>query len=143
GFGLNNTELFLGHYLPDMEWGLVVEEFATHTLHLRAPIALGNGFLHVLEETGMLGLAGFLCFVIGGLVNGLRSLAKTAGAPRALCFGMLIGVIGALAEQIVDTPLWVDPVLYTFTLFFGLLNIAGSLFARENSTALTSIPRAA
>lgn len=131
GFGLNNTEIFLGYYLPEMEWGLVTEEFASRTLHLRAPIALGNGFLHVAEETGILGLIAFLFFVTGGAVVGLRSVARTAGEERAVCVGLLIGILGALAEQVVDTPLWVDPVLYTFTLYIGLLNIAASLFKRS------------
>jgi hypothetical protein len=127
GFGLNNTAIHLGEYLPEMEWGLVTQEFASRTLHLRAPIALGNGFLHVAEETGILGLAGFLLFVLGALFSGLRSVAATCGEHRAVCIAMLVGVFGCLAEQVADTPLWVDPVLYTFTLYFALLNIAAPL----------------
>jgi putative inorganic carbon (HCO3(-)) transporter len=134
GFGLNNTAIHLGEYLPEMEWGLVTEEFASRTLHLRAPIALGNGFLHVAEQTGILGLIGFLLFVLGGLFSGLRSAAATSGEQRAVCIGMLVGILGCLAEQVADTPLWVDPVLYTFTLYFALLSIAAPLFGSPKAT---------
>ncbi|MCX6623461.1 MAG: O-antigen ligase family protein [Acidobacteria bacterium] len=46
-----------------------------------------------------------------------------------LCLGLVAGMIGALGEQIIDTPLWVDPNLYIFTLFAGMLCIAPQLFA--------------
>jgi len=45
----------------------------------------------------------------------------------------MIGMLGALGEQFVDTPLWVDPVLFTFMLFFGMLNVAGFLFAKAGT----------
>ena len=131
GFGLNNTSLYLGKYLPDMEWGLVTEEFATHTLHLRAPISLGNGFLYIAEQTGLLGLSTFILLVIGGLLAGARAVVKTTGVPRAACLGMTVGMLGALAEQLIDTPLWVDPVLYMFVLFIAMLNIAPALFGPQ------------
>ena len=136
GFGLNNTEIYLGQYLPEMEWGLVTEEFASRTLHLRAPIALGNGFLHVAEETGILGLLAFLVFVTGGLTAGVRSVVRSMGERQAVCLGLVIGMLGALAEQMVDTPLWVDPVLYTFTLYIGLLSLAPPLLAASTPTPL-------
>ncbi|HEV2446174.1 MAG TPA: O-antigen ligase family protein [Candidatus Sulfopaludibacter sp.] len=128
GFGLNNTAVYLGQYMPEMEWGLSTEEFASRELHLRAPITLGNGFLHVLEETGVLGFLGFLLLVLGAFVTGFRAMARTAGEPRAVCFALMVGILGALAEQVVDAPLWVDPVLFTFVLFIGMLNVAGALF---------------
>jgi len=119
-----------------MEWGLVTEEFASRTLHLRAPIALGNGFLHVAEETGILGLLAFLVFVTGGLTAGVRSVVRSMGERQAVCLGLVIGMLGALAEQMVDTPLWVDPVLYTFTLYIGLLSLAPPLLAASTPTPL-------
>ena len=135
GLGLNNTELHFVKYLPEMDWALVTEDFATHTLHLRAPVALGNGFLHVAEETGLLGLGAFLFFVVGALGVGMRSLARTGGEHRAVCLGLMVGILGALGEQFVDTPLWVDPNLYTFALSIGLLSVAAPLFSRGRRTA--------
>jgi len=128
GFGLNNTAVYLGQYLPDMEWGLTTEEFASRTLHLRAPVVLGNGLMHVIEETGILGFLAFLLLVFGAFVSGFRSMALTEGEHRAVCWALLVGILGALAEQLIDAPLWVDPVLYTFVLFIGMLNVAGPLF---------------
>jgi O-antigen ligase len=131
GFGLNNTSLHIGEFLPGMEWALSTEEFATRTLHLRAPVALGNGFLYVAEQTGILGLLGFLVMVTGGLIVGMRSVFRTSGECRAVCLALVVGVLGALAEQFVDTPLWVDPNLFTFVIFLGLLN--GAPTACEDS----------
>jgi len=138
GFGLNNTAIHFGKYLPQMEWALVTQEFAAHTLHLRAPVALGNGFLHVAEEIGIPGLIAFVIFVVGGLWNGVRSIVVTAGLQRAVCIGMVVGILGTLAEQVADTPLWVDPVLFTFILYFGMLNVAGSLFRHDRTPAAPS-----
>lgn len=128
GFGLNNTAVYLGQYLPEMEWGLVTEEFASRTLHLRAPVVLGNGFMHVVEETGILGAFTFALLILSGFVNGVRAIAQTSGEQQAVSVGLLIGICGALAEQLVDAPLWVDPVLYTFILFIALLNVAPYVF---------------
>lgn len=128
GFGLNNTAVYLGQYLPDLEWGLTTEEFASRTLHLRAPIVLGNGLMHVIEETGILGFLGFLLLVAGAFVAGFRSMAQTTGEHRAICWALMVGILGVLAEQLIDAPLWVDPVLYTFVLFIGMLSVAGPLF---------------
>jgi O-antigen ligase len=129
GLGLNNTAAYMGKYLPQMEWGLSIEEFASRTLHLRAPITLGNGFLHVAEETGIFGLLGFAVLVTGAFVSGWRAIIRTTGQHRAVCLALLVGILGVLAEQIIDTPLWVDPVLYTFALYIAMLNTASTLFA--------------
>jgi hypothetical protein len=135
GFGLNNTEVYMGKYFPELEWGLSTEDFASRVLHLRAPITLGNGFLHVAEETGILGFLGFVILVLGAFVSGFRSMARTTGEPRAVCLALMVGILGALAEQLVDTPLWVDPVLFTFILFIGMLNVAGVLFGTAGRSA--------
>lgn len=128
GFGLNNTVVHLPQYFPELEWGLITEEFATRTLHLRAPITLGNGLLHVVEETGIVGSLGFLILIMGTFVTGFRAMIGTAGEHRAVCFALLVGILGVLAEQIIDAPLWVDPVLYTFALYIAMLNVASTLF---------------
>jgi O-antigen ligase len=130
GFGLNNTAFYLPKYFPDMAWGLVTEEFAAHTLHLRAPIALGNGLLHVVEETGVLGFLGFLILIAGAFVSGFRSVARTAGEHRAVCLALMAGMGAVLCEQVIDAPLWVDSVLYTFVLYIGMLNVGGGLFEK-------------
>jgi O-antigen ligase len=138
GFGLNNTACYLVKYLPEFDWALSTEQFATRVLHLRAPISLGNGFLHLLEETGILGFLGFVVLVFGALVSGVRSVARTVGEPRAVCCGLMIGMLGVLGEQFVDTPLWVDPVLFTFVLFIGMLNVAGVLFPKAGAGGAVS-----
>lgn len=135
GFGLNNTAVYLGQYMPNLEWGLTTEEFASHTLHLRAPIVLGNGLLHVVEETGILGFLAFLLLLAGGGISGIRSMAVSSDEQRAICFALMVGMLGALGEQLIDAPLWVDPVLYTFVLYIGMLHVAGALFAREGRLA--------
>jgi hypothetical protein len=127
GFGLNNTAVHLPRYFPELDWGLVTEEFASRTLHLRAPITLGNGLQHVIEETGFVGFFGFLILIMGAFVSGFRAMIRTAGQHRAVCFALLVGILGVLAEQVIDAPLWVDPVLYTFALSLAMLNAAGSL----------------
>ncbi len=128
GFGLNNTAVYLGQYLPDLEWGLTTEEFASRTLHLRAPVVLGNGLMHVIEETGLLGFLAFLLLLVGAFVSGFRSMAVTSGENRAVCWALMVGMLAALGEQLIDAPLWVDTVLFTFVLFIGMLNVAGGLF---------------
>jgi O-antigen ligase len=135
GFGLNNTSLYIHAYMPEMEWGLESDEFASRTLHLRAPVALANGFLYVVEQTGILGAIGFLILVAGGISAGIRALAQTADECRAICLGLMIGILGALIEQLVDAPLWVDTNLYTFTLYLGLLNNAPVIFGAGNRGA--------
>jgi O-antigen ligase len=129
GLGLNNTKLYFHQYLPALEWAFSTEDFATHFLHLRAPVAFGNGFTKVAEETGLIGLATFLLFITGAVSTGVWAIAHTQGEPRVICLGLVTGLLGALGEQFIDTPLWVDPNLFIFTLFAGMLCIAPRLFA--------------
>jgi O-antigen ligase len=123
--------------MPEMEWGLESDEFASRTLHLRAPVALANGFLYVAEQTGILGAIGFLILVAGGMAAGIRALAQTTHECRAICLGLMIGILGALVEQLVDAPLWVDTNLFTFTLYLGLLNNAPAIFAARTLNTKT------
>jgi len=130
GLGLNNTELYFVKYMPDMDWALSTEDFATRTLHLRAPIVLGNGLLHVAEETGLLGLAAFIFLIIGTFVVGIRSASVTTDECWPACVGIMLGIMGALGEQFVDAPFWIDSVLFTFALYVGMLSVAAPLFRR-------------
>jgi O-antigen ligase len=133
GMGLNNTKLYFHRYLPEFDWAFSTEDFATHFLHLRAPVAFGNGFLFIAEQTGVIGFAAFLVFIAGALVTGVRAIADTPGQPRVICLGLVVGMLGALGEQIIDTPLWVDPNLYLFTLFAGMLCVAPQIFAEPRA----------
>jgi hypothetical protein len=55
-------------------------------------------------------------------------MAVTSGENRAVCWALMVGMLAALGEQLIDAPLWVDTVLFTFVLFIGMLNVAGGLF---------------
>jgi len=133
GLGLNNTKLYFHQYMPQFDWAFASEDFATHLLHLRAPVALGNGFFMIAEETGVIGFAGFVLFIVGALVTGVWAVRNTPGEPRVICLGLVVGMLGALGEQIIDTPLWVDPNLYIFTLFAGMVCVAPQIFAEARA----------
>jgi putative inorganic carbon (hco3(-)) transporter len=134
GLGLNNTKLHFHKYLPAFDWAFSTEDFATHLLHLRAPVAFSNGFLFIGEQTGVIGFVAFLIFVGGALVTGVWATARTSGEPRVICLGLVVGMLGALGEQIIDTPLWVDPNLYIFTLFAGMVCVAPQIFAEPRAS---------
>jgi O-antigen ligase len=140
GVGLNNTMRHWLKYYPEMDYAVDTEEYGSRILNLRAPVTMDNGLLHVVEETGIVGGLAFLVYLAGAFLIAVRAVFRTSGECRAASLGLLVGILGILVEQLIDAALWVDPNLYTFTLFIALLNNAGFLFAQTRRETVTGTP---
>ena len=127
GVGPNNYREYLLRYNPEWEWAMRFEEFSIRQLHIRPIVSPHNGFLLIAAETGVLGLIAFLLFFGGILLMGVRAVAGTSGSVRAVCCGLLVGLMGLALQQFVDFSIWADPMLYTLALTAGVLNIAPSV----------------
>jgi hypothetical protein len=125
GVGLNNYRVHSNKYEPEAAWVDEYEAFAVNS-HLRFIAGPLNGFLLVLTESGGVGLATFVIYLIGVTVVGIKAISATTGHTRAVVFALVIGFVGVLAQQAVDYSYWVDPILYTATLVVGMLNCAKS-----------------
>lgn len=130
GVGLNNFRVYEDKYEPDAVWIDKYEQFAVDS-HLRFIAGPLNGFLLVLTESGSLGLAAFVIYLIGVSAIAIRAIRSTSGFTRAIVFALAVGFAGVLAQQAVDYSYWVDPILYTATLVVGMLNCAK--FAQEGA----------
>ena len=133
GVGLNNSKEHMLKYIPEMAWAFENEDFLTRTMHSRSIAAMGNGYLFVAVELGIVGTFAYALYLIGTFVMGLRSIARTSGAPRAVCLGLVLGTAGMLVEQFIDFSVWVDPLLYTGALVVAMVSLAPSLFPSENA----------
>jgi putative inorganic carbon (HCO3(-)) transporter len=127
GVGLNNYSRYLFRYQSEMTWALASEDLAVRKLHVRFIAAPQNGFLLPLAETGLLGLAAFLFYLAGSIAVGLRAVQTVSGWGRGVVVGLTVGLLGVMAQQIVDYSIWTDPVLYTFALIVGMLAAAPAL----------------
>jgi putative inorganic carbon (HCO3(-)) transporter len=121
GVGPNNYKLYLEHYNSEMVWALGNEDIAVKTLKVRFIAAPQNGFLLPLAETGIAGFCAFLFFLGAVLVVGVRAIAASDGWHRSALIGLVIGMLGVIAQQIVDYSFWTDPVLYSFALAVAML----------------------
>jgi O-antigen ligase len=124
GVGLNNYREHLLRYNPEWEWALQFEDYSVKQLHLRPLASPHNGFLLILAENGLVGLVTFTIFFLGITVAAVRSLRHTTGSARAVCFGLTVGLIGLVLQQVVDFSIWADPLLYTLALCAALLSVA-------------------
>jgi O-antigen ligase len=129
GVGPNNYKLHLARYGSEMVWALDrdSEDLAVRTLHVRFIAAPQNGFLLPLAETGLAGLCAFLFYLAGAFAVGLRAVSACSGLDRVAVLGLVVGMAGVVAQQIVDYSYWTDPVLYTFTLIVAMLAVAPAL----------------
>lgn len=139
GVGLNNSKAHMLKFVPELAWAFENEDFLTRTMHSRSIAAMGNGFLFVAVELGTFGVLAYAIFLTGMLVAGGRAVARTTGALRAACLGLIVGMIGVLLEQTIDFSVWVDPQLYTNALVLGMLTLAPYLAWRP-SPPLTGGP---
>lgn len=93
-----------------------------------------NYYVKILVENGVAGLIAFLTSVLGLLLNGVRSVARSSRTgDKPLCAGMLAGLVGILVHSFFES-LWEEP--YMMALFFavaGMLIFAGFL-KREEKT---------
>jgi hypothetical protein len=87
--------------------------------------------------TGLVGLAAFLWFAVGGLVLGVRAIRATASnynsetesfaynPRRAACVGMVVGLVGLYIAQITSYSIWIDTVISVWVMLVALLGCAG------------------
>jgi O-antigen ligase len=131
GVGLNNSKDHMLKYVPEMAWAFENEDYVKN-LHSRSIAAMGNGYLFVAVELGVVGMLAYAIYLIGTFVMAGRSIVQTRGAPRAVCLGLTLGIVGMLLEQFIDFSVWVDPLLYTNALVVAMLTLAPALFSDES-----------
>ena len=141
GVGLNNSKDHMVKYMPDLAWAFENEDFLTHEMHSRSIAAMGNGFLFVMVELGVVGTLAYAVYLFGDLRMSFRAVLRTEGAVRGACLGLTLGTIGVLLEQFIDFSIWVDPQFYTSALVVAMLTLAPTLFASDKSaTVLETAP---
>jgi O-antigen ligase len=132
GIGLNHYSEALSRYdLPEIHMFNELGEFVRQGMEIRITAWVHNLYLLILAETGAIGLAAFLFFVLGSIRAGVRAIAVPDGPWRGAGFGLLVGLIGALLHGLQEAAVWVDPITYSFVLVVGLLAllpaVAGAL----------------
>ena len=133
GVGLNNYSDTLGRRgEPEVEVFLLVGDFVRTTLDLRVTAWVHNIYLLMLAETGAVGLATFLLFLVGTAVMGVRALRTPGPVWAAAGLGLFVGTLGVHAHGLQEAALWIDPDTYSFALVVGLLNAIPAL-AREGT----------
>jgi hypothetical protein len=132
GIGLNNSKLHMLKYLPELDWAVGNEDFLIAS-NIRSIAALGNGFLFVTVETGVVGTLTFALFLAGLGVFSKRALAGTEGVVRGAVLGLVLALCAVLLQDLIDFSLWVDPILYTVAIMTAMLSIAPSLFPRDRA----------
>ncbi len=135
GIGLNNYHEYLIEYDPSWQWAMQYEELGVKQQHTRPIVSPHSAYLLFLAETGVLGLLAWLWFLAGVFRAGVRATMLTRGPWRAVCFSLLIGLVGLYLQQLVDFSMVFDPLFYTLALVCGLLNIAPDLFAAQQVSA--------
>jgi O-antigen ligase len=133
GIGLNNSRLFVEKYLPSVGFITDTEEFLVRDMHVRAFAAMGNAYLYVAVEMGIVGILTLVTCLAGTFIIGWRAICQTGGSIRGAALGLTAGWFGVLGGQTVDHSIFVDPVFYTMALVFALLNLAPALFAVTTS----------
>jgi O-antigen ligase len=121
GVGLNNYSAHVIKYDPEMEWALENEDVARTMMNVRVFAALHNFYLFLLAESGIIGLTALLFFFFGVVRTGARAVRATDGNYKPACLGLLLGILGVLAQGFVDFSLWIEPILYSFVLAIALL----------------------
>lgn len=127
GVGLNNYRQHLLRYSPEWAWALPYEELSIKVLHVRPIAAPHNGFLSLFAEVGLLGVLAYGIYLIGVALTALRAVRSTTGWLELATFGIAVGFVGLVLQQAIDFSLWTDPLLYTFAMMVGMLNVAPEL----------------
>ena len=135
GVGLNNySDVLAGRGEPEVDVFLLLGEHVRTVLDLRVTAWVHNIYLLMLAETGAVGLAAFLLFLVGGAVMGMRALRAPGPVWAAAGLGLFVGTLGVHAHGLGEAALWIDPDTYSFTLVVGLLNVIPAL-AQEGAAA--------
>lgn len=140
GVGLNNYAVHVLKYDPEMEWALSNEDVVRTTMNVRAFAALHNFYLFLLAESGILGLTAILFFFFGAVRAGFIAVRSSLGTFKPACLGLLLGILGVLAQGFVDFSLWVDPILYSFALAIAMLAAAPALSREASATRPAEVP---
>jgi O-antigen ligase len=125
GVGLNHFTIELLKRQPEQEasFRFYEEMFGKG---YRSPMVVHNLYLLILAETGLAGLAGFLFFVARMLSLAARAARQAEGPERAVCAGLLIGILGVLGHMISDFCLWLDPIFVVWFVLAAMLNGAAT-----------------
>jgi len=92
-----------------------------------------NYYLHTLAETGLVGFAAYVCFLLAALRTAWRGARNEAGWRRVLALGAL-GMVGhVLTHSLVDN-LYVHDMYLQIALLLGMLSSGTSIRAREPKT---------
>jgi O-antigen ligase len=125
GVGLNNYAAYMHEYGSSAAWGIERRwheaSMVTHMRLLAGPL---NGFLYVATVTGLLGLAAFLWLAIGGMFLAWRGIGTTTGPMRAVCLGLVVGMVGVFLEQSLSYSIWIDTVLAVWIVSIALAGYA-------------------
>ena len=139
GVGLNNYGAYMPEYDPGELWSIKRKwhDISLNLTHMRLLAGPLNGYLYVATVTGLVGLAAFLWFALGGIVLGLRAIRANArdynsetesfaySPKRAACVGMLVGLVGLYIAQITSYSIWIDTVFSVWVILVALLGCAG------------------
>jgi hypothetical protein len=142
GVGLNNSKAHILKFIPELAWAFDNEDYLTRIMHSRSIAAMGNGFLFVTVELGIVGTAAYALYLLGSFGMAFRAIFRTRGAVKAACLGLTLGTAGVLLEQLVDFSVWIDPQLYTSALVVGMLTLAPTLFQEEIWPSAEEVPQA-
>ncbi len=128
GIGLNQYSQTLSRYdLSEIRMFNEFGEFVRQGLEIRITAWVHNLYLLILAETGAIGLAAFLFFVLGSVRAGVRAIAVADGPWRGAAFGVLVGLVGMLLHGLQEAAVWVDPITYSFVLVVGLLALVPAI----------------
>lgn len=126
GVGLNNYTLAYPAYNHDFAAQLLAMDNMLTAVH--------NIYLLVWAETGTLGLAAFLFFLVGCMVAAFASVRKLDRIGRAVMLGFVFGLLAEMANDFTEFSLWIEICMYT------LVFVAGMLPALQERAATSLLP---
>jgi O-antigen ligase len=136
GVGLNNYATKILDFDPEWDWALAGAADFQKQYDSRVFVAPHNFYMFLLAETGFVGLLGFAIWMMGVVWVGVLAVRNTRGAVKMVCFGILLGMTGILAQSAVNFSLWVDPILFTTALAAVMLATAPA--ARDEANVATT-----
>lgn len=113
GVGLNNYTVAYPGYNPDFAAQLLAMDQMLTAVH--------NVYLLIWAETGTLGLASFLFFLIGCMVAAFVSLGKLDRLGKAVMLGFIFGLLAEMANDFTEFSLWIEICMYTLVFVVGML----------------------
>jgi O-antigen ligase len=120
GVGPGNLDLHLRRRLPNLEWAFLWSQDAA-SKGVRFPVTVHNFYLFTIVEGGVLSLGAALVFFLAVVHAGLRAVRVSYGVWNVASFGLLLGVLGVLGQQVTEFTMAIESILYTFVLVAGML----------------------